>query len=170
MAISTVPITRPQAALTIWGGGLLAGLLNGVHAIVYYGVKSGVSAPSIFRYIASGLIGSHAARQSGWAGVVLGVALHLSIALGAATVYYFAALKFSLLIWRPFLSGTVLGLGLYVVMYHIVIPLSALPKNPHAAFSIADFISEIFAHVVLVGFPIALLARRSTRVKPLTGQ
>ncbi|HTA86669.1 MAG TPA: hypothetical protein VK729_10385, partial [Silvibacterium sp.] len=103
-------------------------------------------------------------------GVVLGVALHLSIALGAATSYYFAALKFSLLIRRPFLSGTVLGLGLYLVMYHIVIPLSALPKNPHATFSIADFISEIFAHVVLVGFPIALLARRSTRVKPMTGQ
>jgi hypothetical protein len=51
-------------------------------------------------------------------------------------------------------------------MYHVVIPLSAVPKNPHATFSWTTFVDEIFAHIVLVGIPIALMAQRSARVKP----
>ena len=79
-----------------------------------------------------------------------------------------AALKLAPLIRRPILSGTIFGLGLYVFMYHVVIPLSAVPKNPHAAFSWPNFADEIFAHIVLVGIPIALMAQRSARVKPLS--
>ena len=164
MATSTVAPPRPRAFLTIIGGGLLAGILDGADAVVYFGLMFGVSAQRIFHHIASGLIGTQASARAGWLGVALGVLLHFTIAMGAAAVYYLVALKLPILIRRPFLSGTIFGLGLYLFMYHVVIPLSALP-NLHAPFSWPNFINEIFAHVVLVGIPIALMAQRSARVK-----
>jgi hypothetical protein len=170
MATSIVTTPRPRAWGTIAGGGLLAGFLDGADAIIYYHLIFGIPVPSIFHYIASGLIGVQASIRAGLAVVALGVILHFSIAIGAAAVYYFAALKLPVLIRRPILSGTILGLGLYVFMYHVVIPLSAVPKNPHATFSWANFADEIFAHIVLVGIPIALMAQRSARVKPLSTQ
>ena len=166
MATPAVAKPSPHAGETIAGGGLLAGLLDGAHAVIYYSLISGIAAGSIFRYIASGLIGTHAVIGLGALGIVLGVVLHFVIAFGAAAVYYVAALKMPVLIRRPFLSGTIFGLGLYAFMYHVVIPLSAVARNPHAAFSWAGFASEIFAHVVLVGIPIALIARHSALVKP----
>lgn len=161
MATSTVTAPQPRALPTIFGGGLLAGLLDGADAVIYYGLMFGVSPARIFHHIASGLIGIRASAQLGWLGVALGVLLHFSIAVGGAAVFYLVALKLPLLIRRPLLSGAIFGLGLYVFMYHAVIPLSALPKNPHTAFSWPNFIDEIFAHIILVGFPIALIARHS---------
>jgi len=98
--------------------------------------------------------------------VILGVILHFTIAIGAAAAYYFFALKLPILIRRPFLAGTIFGIGLYLFMNYVVVPLSAVPKNPHAAFSWADLASALFAHIVLIGIPIALIARRSPRVTP----
>jgi uncharacterized membrane protein YagU involved in acid resistance len=170
MATSIVTTPRPRAWGTIAGGGLLAGFLDGVDAIIYYHLIFGISVQSIFHYIASGLIGVQASVHAGLVGVALGVILHFSIAIGAAAVYYLAALKLPILIRRPILSGTIFGLGLFVFMYHVVIPLSAVPKNPHATFSWPNFADEIFAHIVLVGIPIALMAQRSARVKPLNAQ
>ena len=168
MATSLATVARPRALATIAGGGLLAGLLDGAAAIIRYNLISGIPAQNIFRYIASGLIGMHAAVQAGALGVFLGVILHFTIAIGAATVYYFAALKLPILIRRPFLSGTIFGLGLYVFMNYLVVPLSAVPMNPHPVFSWIDLGSGIFFHVVLIGIPIALIAQRSARVKPLS--
>jgi hypothetical protein len=53
-------------------------------------------------------------------------------------------------------------------MYYVVVPMSAIPKNPNAKFSIPGFADEIFAHVFLVGIPIALIAARSMGVKTYT--
>jgi hypothetical protein len=154
---------------TILGGGLLAGLLDGLDAIVYFGVKSGVSPSRIFHFIASGLIGIRASIQLGWLGVLLGVILHFTIAVGAAAVFYLSARKFPFLIRRPFLSGTIFGLGLYFFMNRVVVPLSAVPKNPNAVFSWIDLISGFFAHIVLIGIPIALIARYSASSSPKYG-
>jgi uncharacterized membrane protein YagU involved in acid resistance len=144
----------------------LAGALDALDAIIYFGVRGGVSAGRIFHYIASGLIGIRASIQLGWLGVLLGVILHFTIAIGGATVFYLSAVRFPFLIRRPFLSGTIFGLGLYFFMNRIVIPLSAVPRNPNAAFSWIDLASGFFAHIVLIGIPIALIARRSALVKP----
>jgi hypothetical protein len=163
MATSLAAPPRPRALPTIIGGGLLAGLLDGLDAIIYYRLKAGVSFSRIFHYIASGLIGIRASIQLGGLGVFLGVILHFTVAIGAAAVYFLVALKVPILIRRPFLSGSIFGLGLYAFMNYVVIPLSAVPKPPHPVFSPIDLISGIFAHVVLIGIPIALFAQRSVR-------
>jgi hypothetical protein len=165
MATSVAAPPHPRALPTIFGGGLLAGLLDGLDAIVYFGLKARVSAGRIFHFIASGLIGIHASIQLGWLGVLLGVILHFTIAIGAAGVFYLSALKFPLLVRRPFLSGAIFGLGLYFFMNRVVVPLSAVPKNPNAVFSWIDLASGFFAHIVLIGIPIALISRYSAGVK-----
>ena len=166
MATAVAAVPRPRALATIAGGGLLAGFLDGADAIIHYTFMLGIPARNIFRYIASGLLGIHTATQLGALGVILGVILHFTVAIGAATVYYFVARKQSILIRRPFLSGTIFGVGLYLFMNYIVVPLSAVPKNPNARFSWSELASALFAHIVLVGFSIALIARYSARVKP----
>src|ERR1700751_1430699 len=138
MATSVIARLRPRAVPPTLGGGLLAGLLDGTDAILYFGLLSGVSADRIFRYIASGLIGIHAAVNLGPFAVILGLILHFTIAVGPPAVYYIAALKFSFLIRPPFLSGTVFGLGLYFFMNYIVVPLSDVPKQPLRDFSWID--------------------------------
>ncbi|QNI34020.1 hypothetical protein H7849_09010 [Alloacidobacterium dinghuense] len=164
-AVATVP--RPRALATIAGGGLLAGFLDGSDAIIHYTFMLGIPARNIFRYIASGLIGMHAATQLGALGVLLGVILHFTIAIGAATVYYFTALKLPILIRRPYLSGAIFCVGLHLFMQYVVIPLSAVPKNPNARFSWTELASALFAHIVLIGFSISLIARHSARARPL---
>lgn len=161
MATAVASARRPGALATIVGGGLLAGLLDGADAVIHYTLIVGIPAPNIFRYIASGLIGMRAAIHAGWMSVMLGVILHFTIAAGAAAVYYFTALKLPILIRRPFLSGTIFGLGLYAFMNYVVVPLCSVPRNPHQVFSWSDLASGIFAHVVLIGIPIALIAQRS---------
>lgn len=164
MATSPMPVPRPRAAATILGGGLLAGVLDGLDAVIYYGLKGGVPPWRIFQYIASGLFGFQWAVQAGWFAVLFGILLHFIIAVGAASVYYLVAIKLPLLIKRPILSGTIFGLGVLLFMYHVVIPLSAVPRIPHPILS-WNFLDEVFAHIFLVGLPIAWMASRSAHVK-----
>lgn len=165
MATSVVTVPRPRALLAVFGGGLIAGVLDHTDATIHYTLMMGIPQSSMFRYIASGLIGMHAAVQAGWFAVLLGLVLHFTIAVGAAAVFYFMALKLPILIRRPFFSGTIFGLGLYALMTYIVLPLSRVPKNPHQAFSWTELASGIFAHVVLIGIPIAWMTRCSTRIR-----
>lgn len=161
-AIATAP--RPRAWATIAGGGLLAGFLDGTDALVHYTLIDGIPARNIFRYIASGILGIHTATQLGAFSVLLGVIFHFIIAVGAAAVFFAVALRAPILIRRPFLSGTIFGVGLYLFMQYIVVPLSAVPRNANARFSWMDLASALFAHIVLVGIPIALIARHSALV------
>jgi hypothetical protein len=61
---------------------------------------------------------------------------------------------------RPWLAGLVYGLITYVVMNLVVVPLRFPAAWPPKALSIA---TQLFAHIVLVGWPTALIARRSLR-------
>jgi uncharacterized membrane protein YagU involved in acid resistance len=152
---------RPQAFETILIGGSIAGLLDGLDAILFYNWSFGVPPALLFQNIASGLIGRQS-FQGGWATVVLGVACHFSIALGAAAVFYAASLGLPALFRKPFLLGPAFGIAVYLVMHYVVVPLSAVSKRtvPVTKLELAD---QLFAHMFFVGLPIALLARKSSR-------
>ena len=83
------PITRHRAIKSILLGGFLAGVLDGLDAVVFFGLTMGATAVRIFQYIAAGLIGP-VSYQGGWRTVALGVLLHFTVATGSATVYYLA--------------------------------------------------------------------------------
>ena len=63
MATAVAAAPRPRALVTIVGGGLLAGFLDGSDAIIHYTLMLGIPARNIFRYIASGFLGIHTATQ-----------------------------------------------------------------------------------------------------------
>ncbi len=75
-----------------------------------------------------------------------------------STVYYLAARHWSMLWQQPLVYGIAYGLLLYVVMNLVVVPLSAAPPGSRDPLWIA---LSFLVHVLLVGIPIAILARQA---------
>ena len=143
-------------------GGVTAGALDGLDAVLFYGLYAGVSPLRLFQHIASGLIG-RAAFHGGWASMVLGVILHFAVATGAAAVYFLASRRIPILRQKPFVSGPAFGIAVFLVMNHVVVPLSAVAAR-RAAMSSVELADQLFSHMFLVGLPIALFVRRAARL------
>jgi hypothetical protein len=107
---------------TVVLGGLAAGVLDGMDAVLFYGLVDGVKPTALFQFIASSLLGRES-FDGGWRIVALGIALHFVVAFGAAAFYYAASFQFPSILRRPFLCGPLFGLGLYFFMQRVVIPL-----------------------------------------------
>ena len=150
--------SKPRAFESIVYGGLVVGVLDGLDALIFFGLR-GTRLASIFQYIASGLLG-RGAFSGGWKTTLLGVLLHFLVAFILAAIYYFLSLVFPVLIRRAVLAGLIYGPITHLVMFFVVTPLSAAPPIP---FRVAPFLNGIIGHALLVGLPIALLTRRSTR-------
>jgi uncharacterized membrane protein YagU involved in acid resistance len=110
----------------------------------------------ILQRIASGIIGPHS-MQMGWTSAAVGLLVHITVAFTAATVYYLASRKIRLLVERPVLCGLFYGELVFLFMYFVVIPFSAI-GTPH--FNLATYITGPIGHPLLVGLPIALCVRR----------
>ena len=141
-----------HALPTILRAGLLAGLLDGLDAALFIGLARGISPIRVFQFIASGLLGVSSFR-GGWATAALGIALHFLIAISAAAVFYALSLKWTILLRKPLLWGPVYGMGVFLFMHDLVVPLSAAPVQPPAAAS--ALLNLIFSHIFFVGIPIA---------------
>ena len=130
-------------------GGLAAGVGDSILALVLYRV----SLVRIYQSIASGLLG-RAAFDGGLATAALGLFLHFFIATTAAAVFVGASRFLPLLVRQPAPCGLAYGVAVYFFMKYVVLPLSAVarigPFEPAA----------MIGHALLVGLPIALLARR----------
>lgn len=154
---------RPKFLHTVIVGGLMVGVLDGLDAVLFYGLADQVAPGVLFQNIARALIGPRA-FEGGRPTVLLGLSLHFLIAFGAAAGYYAVARMLPAVLKRPLLSGTVYGVAWYAFMYRVVIPLSALPPRP-PGIDWAAVIDEVLAHIFLVGVPVALLATRSGRAR-----
>jgi hypothetical protein len=152
-------LERPRPFDTILYGGLVVGILDGLFALIFYGLILGIKPLRIFQSVASGLLGK-ASYDGGTQTFLLGILLHFVVALCIAAVYYVASLKLPVLIHHPVVCGLIYGLLAYLVMNYVVIPLSAIGSRP---FSLRTFLPAFIAHALLVGLPIALLARRSAK-------
>lgn len=133
---------------------LLAGTFDIAFACTWWGVQ-GIPPSRILQGIAAGLLGAESFRGGG-ATAALGLALHYAIMLAMAATYFIGARRLPVLWQRPLPCGALYGLVLYVVMNRIVVPLSAAGPGPDATTWI---LSGIGAHVLLVGVPIAWMAR-----------
>ena len=136
---------------------LVAGTLDILYAMaltVLYGREVG----GMLRYVASGPF--PAATGMGGAGAALGLLTHFVLMAIMAAAFALAARQWPALVEKPILWGTVYGLITYVAMNLIVVPLRfdvPLPPSPVA------IVSQLFAHIVLVGLPIALITARTSR-------
>ncbi|HLN97968.1 MAG TPA: hypothetical protein VK208_05855 [Pyrinomonadaceae bacterium] len=154
-------LKRPHALDTILYGGLVVGILDGLFALVFYGLILGVKPLRIFQSVASGLLG-RTSFEGGVPTFLLGILLHFLVASCIAAVYYLASLKLPVLINHAVVSGLIYGMIAYLGMNYVVIPLSAARRG---TFSLRVFLPAFIAHAFLVGLPIALLARRSAQNK-----
>ncbi len=160
---ATLRTARPGALQAIAIGGLVAGTLDALDAVVYYKAAMGISPGLIFRNIASGLLGM-SAFSGGHSTAVLGLAMHYAIALGAAAAFYLACSQWRALYEKPWIFGPAFGVAVYIVMHYVVVPLSAVPPR-RSPMGWAEFLNLIFAHIALVGLPIALAAWWSARTR-----
>jgi hypothetical protein len=144
---------------TIALAGLVAGACDITYACSVWAMR-GVSPIRIGQSVASGLLGREAAVAGGVATGLLGFVLHFTMTLIMAAVYFTAATRVPLLVRRAVPCGLVYGLGIYLVMNYVVLPLSAIGKAGGSG-PLALVVAEILVHMFLVGLTIALFTRRA---------
>jgi uncharacterized membrane protein YagU involved in acid resistance len=157
-------LEHPRALDTILYGGLVVGILDGLFALIFYGLIRGAKPTRIFQSVAAGLLGRPAAHEGGTKTFLLGVLLHFVVATCIAAVFYLASRLLPVLIRHAVVSGLMYGMIAYLVMNYVVVPISAIRRSP-GPIRLPIFLTEILGHAFLVGLPIALLARRSAKAK-----
>ena len=138
---------------------LVAGTLDILFAIclsLYFGRDP----MDMLRYVASGPFPP--ATEWGGAGSVLGLIVHFTLMAIMATVFAIGLRRWPAFLSRPLQAGVVYGLATYVVMNWIVVPLRFHTPLPPRTISIA---TQLFAHIVLVGIPMAIIAARTRRAR-----
>jgi uncharacterized membrane protein YagU involved in acid resistance len=146
--------TSLQAILV---GGSIAAALDILFAISFAGYN-GVPAVRVLQSVASGLLGN-AAFAGGTSIAALGLALHFAMALLLAGIFVFAARHLALLSRHPVLSGVLFGIGVFLAMRLVVLPLSAFPRP--VTFKPLATALDLLSHTLLFGVPIALAAKRA---------
>jgi hypothetical protein len=155
----TYPNLRARAFESIGLGGLAAGILDIADAIVLT-LMNGGAPTRMLQGIASGLLG-RASYDGGLPTAALGLAIHFFIATSAATVYFLASRKLTLLLRKPMLCGVIFGLMWWALMYQIVLPITF--GRPYTIPALPQLLNQLGIHILGVGLPIALIAARSAR-------
>lgn len=134
--------------------GLVVGVLDISSAFVIWWQR-GVGARRGLQGIAAGLLGANA-FQGGLATAALGLALHFLVALVVVTVFYLASRRISFLTVHPVVSGVLYGIGVYLVMYWLVLP-TTFPTFRHR---LGNDLLAVAIHISLIGLPCALIMGR----------
>ena len=148
---------RGQTWLFVLAGGLVVGTLDIIYACGFWWLKSGVPPVRILQSISAGVLGQ-ASFAGGSATAALGFVLHYFIATSMSVVYYLVSRTWPALRQQPWLYGAAYGTLLYVVMNYVVVPLSAARPSPTDPLWVG---CSILVHILLIGIPIALFARRA---------
>ena len=136
----------------------MCGALDLLYAFVASALMSGKSPGDVLRGVAAGPFGD-AATNWGTNGALLGALTHFTI-MGVIVAVGLAVLarpSFAELAWWK--TGLLFGLVAYLVMYGAVLPLRFGTPFPNPD-RLKLFI-WLLPHVLCVGWPLALIARRS---------
>jgi len=152
--------------IAIFYGGLIAGILDAADGFVAYYFVAGFNPIQVLQFIASGSYGA-AAFQKGISGALVGLLAHFFVAFAAAAIYVGATRFLPILSRDAVMWGTVYGAAVFIVMNFVVLPHTAVVKSP---FSLPLLLNGVFGHALLVGLPIALVARHITNQSSLSTQ
>jgi hypothetical protein len=108
-------------------GGTVAGIVDIFAAATINHINPGF----ILQFIATGLLGK-ASLQGGPPTMVLGLVLQVAMSLIIAAIYGLASTRLPVLVRRPIGFGVLYGVGVFIVMTYVVVPLSAAPHPKHA--------------------------------------
>ncbi len=148
---------RNSLPKTVFIAGLVAGTLDILDPILFYGIRSHTSATLILHSIAAALLGP-SAYTGGLPTAALGLAIHFTIALFWAALYIVSARELPALRHYAVPSGLLYGAFIYIVMNHLVLPHTKTPPHGHPAGIV--LLNGILAAVLLVGLPISILNQR----------
>lgn len=146
----------PSPLKAIVAGGVLAALLDLIDPVLFFHFRNGIAPIRVPQSIASGLVG-RAAFTGGTRTALLGLGLHLLIAMVWASAFVFSARVIPFLTWHPIRSGLLYGAIVYLVMNYAVLPLSRVALSRPTLLVV---INGVLAMLLLVGLPISLANRR----------
>ena len=155
VANSNAPGQTPSAFHTIVYGGLAVGVLDAIAATVNAGLR-GVGPDRVWQYVASSLLGSES-FNGGIPAALLGLAFHFGVAFGVATGFFVLARTFPAILRNALIAGPLYGIAVYFAMAYLIVPLTAVRQG---AFSWSGLIIGIIIHILFVGLPVALIAKR----------
>ena len=152
-----------KALLTIFVAGLVAGTLDITYACIFSYVRRGVTPGAVFRSVAAGALGP-SAREGGVKIAILGLGFHFLIALIWASVYFLASRVLPFMITHAICSGILYGVCVYLVMYGIVLRVSAIHTTAYPwSYPWPVLIGNVLIHTLGIGLTIALVVRKFSR-------
>jgi hypothetical protein len=131
--------------------------LDGLAAIIWAYLKSGVTADVVFKYIASGFFGREA-FAGGTPMVLWGILFHYLIATTWSLLMFIFYPKLIQLIKNKFVVGALYGIIVWLVMNLLVVPNSNVP--PGKGFDPMQVAINILILISAVGIPISLVMHR----------
>ena len=134
---------------------LIAGTLDIAMAAIDTAAK-GKAVDAMLRAVASGPFPG--AREWGMQGAVLGLAVHFTLMAIMAAIFFVAWRYIRLFRDHPLIAGALYGVGLWLTMYGLVLPVRFGAAFPTTA--PAELAKQLFAHVVLVGLVFGWIASR----------
>lgn len=134
----------------------IAGTLDLLAAFVFSGM-AGASPMRVLQFVASGPFGDVALANPGYAAV--GLIVHFAIMTCMVATYMLVAPRMPVLLSQPVIAGLAYGLILWLVMYWLVRPMRWSGLYPDMG-NIGAIASQLFCHLILVGLPIAFVAKR----------
>lgn len=145
---------KPIAIATAVSGTL--DILFAMILTVFFGREIG----NMLRYVGSGPFPP--AKEMGAPGAILGLLVHFTLMAMIAAVLMLYLRQRPQLLDKPIVVGVVYGFITYAVMNLVVVPLRFDAPLPPSGLSIA---TQLFAHIVLVGIPMALIAARHLQIR-----
>lgn len=152
------PVTR-----AIVTGTALSGSLDLLSAFAFSAVK-GVGPLRVLQGVAAGPFGDPMLRGTSAPVALAGLIVHYALMTGMVAMFVAAAWLLPFVRRRPLLWGTVYGLGLYLVMYWIVLPLRWPALFPRTG--AWDVGNALFSHLVCVGLPMGWVVGRILAERP----
>ena len=139
----------------ILAAGLTCFVLDGCSALIQSWYLSGKTPnpERVFQSVAFGLLGPDTYKM-GVSSFLLGLLVHLIVAMGAATVFYALSRFVPFLIDQALIAGVLYGAAVHFFMQYATIPLSKIGPRP---FNARSFYSGLIIHVIVVGPSIALM-------------
>jgi len=160
---STSPNNRNSLLRSSVIGGLIIGLLHFIiQDWIVFSLLYNNPFISVLQYMASGALGN-AAFEGVLATALLGVLFHFLVSFVVAGVFILSADRIPLLRRYVIVGSLLYGIGVFIVMNFIVLPLSAAPSLPAPTpFQLIELIIE---HALVIGLPLGILVRRNANIK-----
>ncbi len=158
-ALTDAGIDRSVAGWVLLAG-LVAGTLDLLFTVAWW-MPQGVAPVRVLHSVAAWVIGREAALGGGATTAAFGAVVHYALMIAMAAGYVALARRFAGWLRHPVVIGLLYGAVCYAVVHVILVPhFSAAPPR---AVRPEWMLACLAAHMLLVGVPCALIARRALR-------